>query len=183
MCFRKSWLITGLWIPLLSAQLGPTAIAAPAPNGKQFMKGGTFCFSLTQPALPQWHETLKLVVQPTVKGQKQQLPLITGLQHGVLTQSSPPFEYISQITGTASYDLPRTSLQISLTSNQAGADLEGKQPGIWIGNMAFKLAAHDLSGQAIGTKVFKPVYEGKVHGETIEDAVDGQLRSIACTGF
>jgi hypothetical protein len=183
MNFKQAWPCLSISIVLLSAHCGPTAIAAPAASAKQFMKGGTFCFSLTQPALPQWHETLKFVVQPTVKGRNQQLPLITGLQHGVLLQASPPFEYISQMTGTASYDLTGTSLQISLTSNQAGVDLGGKHPGIWIGQIALTLNASNLSGQAIGSKLFKPVSGGKVHGETFEDAVDGQLRPIACAEF
>jgi len=181
---RQTWPIRKLLlIALFSLPLGSNLAAASVPSAKQFMNGGTFCFLLTQPALPQWHETLKLVVQPTAKGRGQQLPLITALQRGVLSQANPPFQYISPLTGTASYDLSGTSLLISLTSNQAGVDLEGKHPGIWIGHIALTLAARGLSGQAIGNKVFKPVYDGKVHSETFEDAVDGQLKPIACAEF
>ena len=184
MKYRPTWPIIALWLPLLlSVPWGSKLAAAPAPSAKQFMKGGTFCFSLTQPALPQWHETLKLVVQPTVKGRSQQLPLITALQRGVLSQATLPFQYISPLTGTASYDSTGSSLLISLTSNQPGVDLEGKHPGIWIGHIALTLAVQGLSGQAIGSKVFKPVYDGKVHGEPFEDAVDGQLKPIACAEF
>ena len=183
MKYRPTWPIIGLWLPLLlSVPWCSKLAAAPAPSAKQFMKGGTFCFSLTQPALPQWRETLKLVVQPTVKGRGQELPLISALQHGV-PQTTPPLEYISPLTGTASYDLTGNSLLISLTSNQAGVDLQGKHPGIWIGHIALTLTSQGLSGQAIGSKLFKPVYDGKVHGDTFEDAVDGQLKPIACTEF
>ena len=42
----------------------PLANAHPLPDARRFMSGGAFCFSLKQPALSQWRETLKLVVQP-----------------------------------------------------------------------------------------------------------------------
>lgn len=162
----------------------PQADAAPATTAKRFMNGGTFCFSLKQPALPEWRETLKLVVQPTTKGKNQQLPLISGLQYGVLLNSNPHYEYISQWTGTASYTLDRNGLMVSLSSNEAGVDLSGAHPGIWLGNIALTLDAGDLNGAAIGTKIFKPVENGKVgQPPYFEDAVDGRLSPIDCKNF
>lgn len=148
------------------------------------MNGGTFCFSLKQPALPEWRETLKLIVQPTTKGKNQQLPLISGLQYGGLLNSNPHYEYISQWTGTASYTLDRNGLMVSLSSNEAGVDLSGTRPGIWLGNIALTLDAGDLNGAAIGTKIFKPVENGKVgQPPYFEDAVDGRLSPIDCKNF
>ena len=176
-----SGLLVGSLVILAWPLSGSTA---QTPTAKRFMNGGTFCFSLKQAALPQWRETLKLVVQPTPKGRAQQLPLISGLQHGVLVDSSPYFEYISQWTGTASYTLDRNGLMVSLTSNEAGVDLSGVHPGIWLGNMALTLDATHLTGLAIGTKIFKPVENGKV-GEPpyFEDAVDGQISPMDCKNF
>lgn len=160
------------------------AHASPPPEAGRFMKGGVHCFSLRQPHLPQWQETLKLLVQPVDKGKSQAIPLISGLQHGVLVGSSPRFEYISQLTGTASYSLSRDSLMVSLTSNQAGKDLQGEHSGIWIGHIALTLEAPTLSGNAIGSKVFKPVENGKVgQPPFFEDAVDGVIQSINCREF
>lgn len=127
---------------------------------------------------------MKLVTQPINKTRKQAISLIGGLQHGVLLGASPPFEYISQLTGTASYSLSENNLMISLSSHQSGRDLNGENPGIWIGQIALTLNNLNLSGEAVGSKVFKPVYGGKVGQPPFyEDAVDGHLETIDCRDF
>lgn len=174
-------LLTGVLLVMSTLQL---VHASPSPEARRFMRGGVFCFSLRQPNLPQWQETLQLVVQPVYKGKSQSIPLISGLQHGVLLGSSPQFEYISQLTGTASYNLSGDSLMVSLTSNQAGKDLQGEHSGIWIGHIALTLNSPSLSGNAIGSKVFEPVENGKVgQPPFFEDAVDGAIQSINCRDF
>ena len=183
--YYKGGFSLGLFgIALLVMNTPYIAEASPHPDAKTFMKGGVFCFSLRQPALPQWRETLKLAVEPMNKTKKQPISLIGGLQHGVLLETSTPFEYISQLTGTASYNLSGDGLMISLSSNQAGKDLKGEHPGIWVGQIALTLDGRSLSGEAIGSKVFEPVYDGKVgQPPFFEDAVDGRLDIIDCSDF
>lgn len=166
---------------LMAACLSWISVADAAPE-RNLLKGGTFCFTLNQPALPQWRETFKLVVQPTAKGKANQFPLVSGLQHGVLLNGAQPFEYISQQTGTASHSLGGDEYKISLTSNESGHDLDGLKPGIWIGHIALTLSVHDHSGRAIGTKQFRPIEGGKV-GSGFEDAVDGSVKPIPCSAF
>ena len=167
--------------------LGAASLLAAAPiqaasnAGRQFMKGGTFCFSLKQPALPQWRETFKLVVQPTTKGKAQNFPILTGLQHGVLTGAAP-FEYISQQIGSASYALSGQQISLSLNSNEAGYDLNNVHPGVWVANIAMTLSGDRLAGKAIGTKRFTPVYDGKIW-PPFEEPVDGEVTPIPCADF
>lgn len=166
---------------LMAACLFWVSVADAAPV-RNLLKGGTFCFSLNQPTLPQWRESFKLVVQPTAKGKANQLPVVSGLQHGVLLNGAEPFEYISQQTGTASYSLSGDEYMISLTSNQIGQELGGLKPGIWIGQLALTLNIGDLSGRAIGVKQFRRIEGGKV-GSGFEDAVDGLVKPIPCSAF
>jgi hypothetical protein len=168
---------------LLGAALSlATAQPQAAPNaGRNFMKGGTFCFTLKQPALPQWRETFKLVVQPTSKGKTQHFPILTGLQHGLLTGAAP-FEYISQQSGSASYDLSGQQISLSLSSNEAGYDLDNIHPGVWVAHIAMTLSGDRLVGKAIGTKRFTPVYDGKVW-PPFDEPVDGQVTPIPCAEF
>ena len=148
---------------------------------QNFLRGGEFCFSLNQPALTQWRETFKLQLSPNNPGRSDRLPLVSGLQHGVLLNSPQAFEYISQVSGMASLGA-NNQYSISLTGNQSGYDLQGQYPGIWISHMVLTLNKRDLTGSAIGFKQFRPVHDGKVW-DAFEDSVDVLIHPISCSDF
>ena len=166
-----------------------TGSAQLVPDARRFMLGGTFCFELKQPRVPDWRETFKLVVTPVGDPRAAPLVRVDGLMHGVRGKE-PRLEYLAQMIGSAvvapRFSAPQTGardLLIGMTSNQAGTyDDVSREGGIWTGDYAFTLEVTRLSGRVIGTKRFRGIRDGQLL-PLQEDAVDGTVSLIPCSGF
>ncbi len=182
-----SWALGAVCVlPLLA----PSTVSAQlAPDARRFMLGGTFCFELKQPRVPDWRETFKLVVTPAGDQRGTPLVRVDGLMHGVRGKE-PRLEYLAQMIGSAvvapRFSAPQTGgrdLLIGMTSNQAGTyDDLAREGGVWTGDYAFTLDVSRLSGRVIGTKRFRGIRDGELL-PLKEDAVDGTVSLIQCTGF
>lgn len=187
-----------LWAIALATGLGlPASQAATPNNAHHFMRGGTFCFDIDDPAAaPGTLTHLKLRVQPGRGKPPYNLAAVNGLVRGTLP---PPYlRYVNPVAGAAtlapSNDISlgdSAVLQISLTGASYGVikvDIHpppdnGQAPQIWSQAYSLQLNPADTTGKLYGINTESGPLTGGVAIPPTEHNVVAGVKPIACRDF
>lgn len=187
----------GLWAMALVASLGTSAEAAQPDNAKRFMRGGTFCFNIDDPAAaPGTLTHLKLLTRPGSGRPPYNIAAVNGVIRGTLP--APYLRFVNPVAGTATLAPSNDAglgdaavLQISLTGASYGiikVDIQppptnGQAPQIWMQSYSLQLDPVAITGKLYGINTESGPLEGGVAMPSTEHHVVAKINPIACRDF